>query len=207
MAIFISESSSESERIVRPQAEIDQLGMLRVVVMLLRFHARRRACARFRPSCPFRVAAACTMCASSSTENCSVNWLNTRHSPGAAGFRQAISMQRTVSRISRNPRVWPPLPYTVKGCPDRGLHAEAVQHGAENFVVIEAIDQRFIQRDFVGDGSVHHALIQIRGAHAPDSGRRTSCCGCHAPSTGDRTNRAAWGRAAHRVRPLCSILI
>ena len=54
--------------------------------------------------------AAWTIFASSRTENCSVNWLKTRHSPGFAGFRQAISMQRTVSRISRNPRVCPPLP-------------------------------------------------------------------------------------------------
>ena len=39
------------------------------------------------------------------------------YSPGFAGDWQAISMQRTVSRISRKPRRWPPLPYTVSGCP------------------------------------------------------------------------------------------
>ena len=30
---------------------------------------------------------------------------------------QPTWMQRTVSRMSRKPRVWPPLPYTVSGCP------------------------------------------------------------------------------------------
>src|SRR5271155_2684149 len=52
--------------------------------------------------------------------------------------------------------------------PDDGFDAEAIEDGAENFVVIETIDERFIERDFVGDGAVHHALIQIGGAQAPD---------------------------------------
>ena len=76
----------------------------------LRLRRADRAGGRFRPSVPSSCRAACTMCARSSTENCSVNWLNTRNSPGAAGCVQAISMQRTVSRMSRKPRVCPPLP-------------------------------------------------------------------------------------------------
>ena len=51
---------------------------------------------------------------------------------------------------------------------DGRLHAEAIQHRAENFVVVEAIDQRFVQRHFIGHGSVNHALIQIGGAQSPD---------------------------------------
>ena len=49
-----------------------------------------------------------------------------------------------------------------------GLRAEAIEHGAENFVVIETVDEGFIQRHFVGHGSVHHALIEIGGAQPPD---------------------------------------
>ena len=33
----------------------------------------------------------------------------------------AIWMQRTVSRMSRKPRVWPPLPYTVMGWPTAAI--------------------------------------------------------------------------------------
>src|SRR5580698_3011685 len=51
---------------------------------------------------------------------------------------------------------------------DDRFDAEAIEDGAENFVVIEAVDERFIERDFVGDGAVDHALIQIGGAQAPD---------------------------------------
>src|SRR5277367_1661586 len=60
------------------------------------------------------------MCARSSTEKRSVNWLYTRHSPFFAGFSQAISMQRTVSRISRKPRVCPLTVYG-KGGQTRGF--------------------------------------------------------------------------------------
>src|SRR5580658_5365108 len=51
---------------------------------------------------------------------------------------------------------------------DDGFNAEAIEDGAENFVVIKTIDERFIESDFVGDGAVHHALIQIGGAQTPD---------------------------------------
>ncbi len=47
----------------------------------------------------------------------SVIWLNTRYSPRSAGFSQASCTQRTVSRMSIIPRVCPPVPYTVSGCP------------------------------------------------------------------------------------------
>ena len=50
----------------------------------------------------------------------------------------------------------------------RGLHAETVQHRAKDVVVIEAVDQRFVQHHFVGHGSVHHALVQIGGAQPPN---------------------------------------
>ena len=52
--------------------------------------------------------------------------------------------------------------------PRRGLHAETVQHRSENVVVIETVDQRFVQHHFIGHGSVDHALIQIGGAKSPD---------------------------------------
>src|SRR5271170_2402367 len=55
-----------------------------------------------------------------------------------------------------------------EGMSDDGFDAEAIEDGAENFVVIKTIDERFIERDFVGDGAVHHSLIQIGGAQTPD---------------------------------------
>jgi len=55
-----------------------------------------------------------------------------------------------------------------EGMSDDGFDAEAVEYGAENFVVIETIDECFVERDFVGDGAVNHTLIQIGGTQAPD---------------------------------------
>ena len=77
-------------------------------------------------------------------------------------------MQRTVSRMSRKPRVCPPLSVNGERLSDGGLHAEAIEHRAEDVVVIEAIDERLVQSDFVGHGAVDHALIQIGGAQSPD---------------------------------------
>jgi hypothetical protein len=52
----------------------------------------------------------------------------------------------------------------AKGC----LGAEAIEHRAEDLVIVKAVDQRFIQGDFVGHGSIHDALVQIGGACSPD---------------------------------------
>ena len=108
-AMLISESSSDSREKMRLQPEFHQLGMLGVVVVLFRFHARIGQVLDLHVELNLS-AGACTMWPVPRTENCSVNWLKTRNSPGVAGFRQAISMQRTVSRMSRKPRVCPPLP-------------------------------------------------------------------------------------------------
>ena len=77
-------------------------------------------------------------------------------------------MQRTVSRISRKPRRLATFAVHGERVPDDGFDAEAIEDGAEHFVVIKTIDERFVERGFVGDGAVHHALIQIGGAQAPD---------------------------------------
>src|SRR5208282_5942564 len=51
--------------------------------------------------------------------------------------------------------------------PDGCLNAETIEHGAKDFVVIEAVDQRLVQRDFIGHGSVDHALVEVGGAQSP----------------------------------------
>src|SRR5262249_24382501 len=51
---------------------------------------------------------------------------------------------------------------------DGRLHAEAIEHGAEDVVVVEAIDKRIVLRSLVGHGAIDDALIEIGGANAPD---------------------------------------
>ena len=74
----------------RMKAEVKQLGVDRVVVVLFLLDPRVLAVLDLNrvAEVPSRVR---TISASSSTENCSVNWLKTRNSPGPAGFSAASS--------------------------------------------------------------------------------------------------------------------
>ena len=108
------------------------------------------------------------MWASSSTENCSVNWLKTRHSPGARRIQAGdFDAAHGVANIQVAARL-PALAVDRQRMAHGRLRAEAVQHRAEDLVVIEAVDEGFVQRHFVGHGAVHHALVQIGGAQSPD---------------------------------------
>ena len=48
------------------------------------------------------------------------------------------------------------------------FHAKTIQHGAEHFIVVEAIDEGLIERHLIRHGAVHHALVQVGGAQPPD---------------------------------------
>jgi hypothetical protein len=87
-----------------------------------------------------------------------------------------------------------------------GLHAEPVQHRAENFVVIEAVDQRLVERHFVGHGAVDHALIQVGGAQPPDPAAEHDVVAVM--HLGEVIERAGLlGERQHVARPLCSMLM
>jgi hypothetical protein len=51
---------------------------------------------------------------------------------------------------------------------DHGFHAEAIQHRAEQAVVVEAVDERRIAARFVAV-AVDDALIEVGRAQAPDA--------------------------------------
>src|SRR5260370_19626905 len=51
---------------------------------------------------------------------------------------------------------------------DGRLYAETVENGAEDIVIIEAIDECFIERGFIRRRSVNDTLIEVRGANAPN---------------------------------------
>src|ERR1700691_1510144 len=54
-----------------------------------------------------------------------------------------------------------------KRMPHGGLRTEAVQHRAENFVVVEPVDQRFVESRFVRDRAVYNSLVPVGGAQLP----------------------------------------
>src|SRR3954451_16223853 len=52
---------------------------------------------------------------------------------------------------------------------DRGLHAETVERGAQDVVVVKAVDQARVALRLIGDGAVDDALVQVGGAQPPDA--------------------------------------
>ena len=135
-----------------------------------------------------------------------MNWLKTRNLPGRGIQTGNLDAANSVADVEKAARL-AAFAIDRQRMAERRLDAEAVEYGAENFVVVEAIDQRFIQRDLVGHGAIDHALIQIGGAQFPRSCRRTSCCGCRALWRGDKTSPAAWDKGSTSLRPLCSMVM
>ena len=54
---------------------------------------------------------------------------------------------------------------------ERRLHAEAVQHRAEDVVVVVAVGQRRRERGLLGVRSVDDPLVEVGGAQSPTRGR------------------------------------
>ena len=97
-----------------------------------------------------------------------MNWLKTRHSPGIGRIQAGdLDAANGIADIQEPARL-PALSVYRQRMSRRGLDAEAVQHRSKDVVVIETVDQRFVQHHFVGHGAIHHSLIQIGGAQPPD---------------------------------------
>src|ERR671914_2930272 len=63
----------------------------------------------------------------------------------------------------------PALAVDGERVPDHGLHAEAVERGAEDLVVVEARAQALVERGLLGLDPVHDALVEVGRAQAPDA--------------------------------------
>src|ERR1700747_2264754 len=53
----------------------------------------------------------------------------------------------------------------------RRFDTEAVQHCAEHFIVIEPVNERFIERHLVRQRPVYNTLVQVRRAQSPNLAR------------------------------------
>ena len=53
--------------------------------------------------------------------------------------------------------------------PNGGLNTESVQGGAEDLVVVEAIDEKVVAAGLLGQNAIDDTLIQIGGAKSPDA--------------------------------------
>src|SRR2546430_15668187 len=56
-----------------------------------------------------------------------------------------------------------------QGMADHGLEAEPVEGRPEHLVVVKSSSEAGIESGLVGVDSVHHALVEVGGSHAPDA--------------------------------------
>ena len=96
-----------------------------------------------------------------------MNWLKTRNSPRSAGFgdRQLDAGER-VADVEEAAGL---VAGAVDGqrVADHRLQAEAVEHGAEDLVVVEAGDQALVAGGLLGLDPVDDALVEVGRAQAP----------------------------------------
>ena len=107
------------------------------------------------------------MRARSRTVNCSVNWLKTRNSPRSAGcMARNLDATDGVADVQKSARL-SSLAVHRQRVADGRFRAEAIQRRAKNFVVIETVNESFIESGFVRHGTVNHTLIQVGRAQSP----------------------------------------
>ena len=98
-----------------------------------------------------------------------MNWLKTRNSPalGRVGDRQ-LDAGEGVADVEEAAGL---VAGAVDGqrVADHRLQAEAVEHGAEDLVVVEAGDQALVAGGLLGLDPVDDALVEVGRAQAPDA--------------------------------------
>ena len=118
------------------EAEVEELGVGGVEVVLLVLDPRIGQA--LGDVDPLSGTTFLTICAISRTEKDSVNWLKTRNSPRSAGFSRArVDAGQRVADVEHAPGLAAGAVDGQRVSGDR-LHAEAVEHGAEDAVVVEA---------------------------------------------------------------------
>ena len=98
-----------------------------------------------------------------------MNWLKTRNSPGVGGVQQGqLHTGQGVSDVEHAPGLVAG-PVHGEGMAHHGLDAEAVEHGPEHGVVVEARGQVGVHGGLVGLLAVDHALVEVGDPQPPDA--------------------------------------
>ena len=98
-----------------------------------------------------------------------MNWLKTRNSPASAGLQQGqLHTGQGVADVEHAPGL-AALAVDGEGVAHHGLDAEAVEHGPEHGVVVEARGQVGVHGGLVGLLAVDHALVEVGDPEPPDA--------------------------------------
>jgi len=145
---------------MRKQAEVDQLLVSRIVIMLLRFNARILQMVNFHHKVGPFAARFDQLGQLQNVENFRKlveNSVFTR--PGIIENRQLYAAKR-VSDIKKASQLTATAVDRERNSGD-GLDAEPIEHCPEQFVVMEAGGEARIERRLVRFDSVHYTLVQV----------------------------------------------
>src|SRR5260370_4568164 len=127
---------------MRLQAEVDQLGVFRIVIVLCGFHPGVGKMVDFRPQPELLGSCLCELCKLQNGEllrelvEHSALAPSRRIEAGNLDATDSVADVQEASGLSA-------LAINRQRVTDSSLGAEAVQDGAENFVVVEPVAQRF----------------------------------------------------------------
>src|SRR5882672_11514438 len=139
---------------MRLQAEVDELGVFCVVVVLLGLDARVGNVIDLDGNSNFPCSSFYKMGQIQDRELLCKLVVDPAFVLGSRVVASEFDASHRITNIEEAARL-PALAVDGEGLSDGCLDAETIQDGAEDIVVVETIDERFIQRNFVGHGSVN----------------------------------------------------
>ena len=153
--------------VVRLEAELEELRVLGVVVVLLGFLARVRDALDDDLAAEVRGGVADALGELEDGELLGELVVDPQLAGiGRVGDRQRDALDR-VADVEVAARL-AALAVDGQRVADDGLHAEAVERGPEDLVVVEARREARVERRLVGLDAVHDALVEVGRAEAPD---------------------------------------
>src|SRR5271167_3121565 len=144
---------------MRLQAEFNQLRVFCIVIMLLRFHSRVREVLDFNRQTKFF---ACGLDHSRQVQNGKL-FRELIEYPALPSSRRIqtcdLDAPNSVTNVEKAASLAPLAVYGERVSNSR-LNAKTIKNCPEDVVIVEAVNKRFVQSDFVGRGSVHNALVE-----------------------------------------------
>src|ERR1700674_3079690 len=149
---------------MRLQAQIDQLRMFSVVVVLLRLHAWVGEVVDLHGDAEFFCGGFHQMRQLQDGKLFRELIVAPALASGCRVVTGDLDATYRVPNVEETARL-SALPVNGEWLADGRLHAETIKDGAENVVIIEPIDQRLIERSFVRHRPINNALIEVGGAN------------------------------------------
>src|SRR5262249_4589950 len=152
---------------MRLEAEVEQAGVYRVIVVLLTFHPRGREVLHLHGEAQL-AAGGTDLVSEVRHRELFRELVEDAILPGLRGGGDGEFDAADGCPDVEEPTGLPAFSVDGEWHADGRLHAEAVERGAENLVIVEAIDEAGMAGDLVGHRTVDDTLVEVRRAQPPD---------------------------------------